>query len=49
MLVVRFVAPMLGGDSPKRGPGPKLLIPLAVLTLAGFLYDQFLHGRFFAS
>jgi hypothetical protein len=46
MLAVRFVTPMLGGDSPRKGPGARVLIPLAVLTLAGFLFDQAVHGRF---
>ena len=46
MLVVRFVTPMLGDESPNRGPGPKLLVPVAVLTLAGFIFDQAVHGRF---
>ncbi|HEX2179907.1 MAG TPA: hypothetical protein VHL54_10400 [Actinomycetota bacterium] len=46
MLVLRFVMPMLGGGSSRRGPGPKVLIPTAVLTLAGLLFDQAIHGRF---
>jgi hypothetical protein len=46
MLVLRFVTPMLGGESSKRGPGPKVLIPAAVLTVAGLLFDQAIHGRF---
>ncbi len=46
MLVLRFVSPMLGGDSPRKGPRAKVLIPLALLTLAGFIFDQFVHGRF---
>lgn len=49
MLVLRFVAPMMGdgGESKKKKSlGPKVLVPLAVLTVAGFLFDQVVHGRF---
>ncbi|MEX0945838.1 MAG: hypothetical protein WD064_00550 [Acidimicrobiia bacterium] len=48
LLVIRFVAPMLGGETgiAERKFGRKLLIPLAELTVAGFVFDQWIHGRF---
>lgn len=48
MLVLRFVAPMLGdGGSEKKGTvGPRVLVPLALLTVVGFVVDQMIHGRF---
>jgi len=48
LLVIRFIAPMVGGasDGGKRSLAPKVLVPLAVLTVAGFLFDQWIHGRF---
>lgn len=48
LLVIRFVAPMIGGEpgSSERKFGKKVLIPLAVVTVAGFVFDQWIHGRF---
>jgi hypothetical protein len=46
LLVLKLVGPMLGGDSPRSGLGARFLVPLAVVTVAGFIFDQYLHGRF---
>jgi hypothetical protein len=46
--VIRFIAPMVagGGEDKKSSMGPKILVPLGVLTVAGFVFDQWIHGRF---
>ena len=46
--MIRFIAPMVagGGEDGKSSLGPKVLVPLAVLTVAGFVIDQWIHGRF---
>ncbi|CAN5871003.1 hypothetical protein BH23ACT12_BH23ACT12_18180 [soil metagenome] len=48
LLVIRFVDPMLGGESGtlKRKVGRNVLIALGVLTVSGFVFDQWIHGRF---
>jgi hypothetical protein len=46
LLVLRFVGPMLGGDTEHRGLRARTLVPLGVVTVAGFVFDQYLHGRF---
>jgi hypothetical protein len=47
-LVIRFIAPMVagGGEEKKSSLGARFLVPLAVLTVAGFVLDQWIHGRF---
>jgi hypothetical protein len=37
---------MLGGDPERKGLRARTLIPLGVVTVAGFVFDQYLHGRF---
>lgn len=44
--MLRFLAPMLGGEAGRRTLPLRVLVPLAVLTVAGFLFDQYIHGRF---
>jgi hypothetical protein len=45
--VIRFVVPMLGGDgTEERKLGKGVLIPLAVVTVGGLVFDQWIHGRF---
>lgn len=46
--MIRFIAPMVAGagEDNKSSLGPKVLVPLAVLTVAGFVIDQWIHGRF---
>lgn len=46
MLVLRFIVPMLGTEGPTRSLKPRVLIPLGLVTVAGFLFDQYIHGRF---
>lgn len=48
LLVIRFIAPMIAGagEEKKGSLGPRSLVPLAVITVAGFLFDQWIHGRF---
>jgi len=48
LLVIRFIAPMVegGGQVNKSALGPRSLVPLAVLTVGGFIFDQWIHGRF---
>lgn len=44
--MLKFVSPMLGDGSERRGLRARTLVPLGVLTVAGFIFDQYLHGRF---
>lgn len=46
--MIRFIAPMVagGGGAKRSSLGAKVLVPLAILTLAGFVLDQWIHGRF---
>jgi hypothetical protein len=46
--VIRFIAPMVAGGSEEKKSSmrPNILLPLAVLTVAGFVVDQWIHGRF---
>lgn len=39
---------MMDGEPGRQGLRLRLriLLPLGVLTLAGFLFDQYVHGRF---
>ncbi|HEX2054699.1 MAG TPA: hypothetical protein VHJ78_13370 [Actinomycetota bacterium] len=46
MLVLRFAGSMMGEGAPRRTLSRRALVPLALVTVAGLVFDQYLHGRF---
>lgn len=46
MLVLKLVRPMLGDGAPGKTLDRRILVPLGLVTVAGFLFDQYIHGRF---